>query len=326
SIGNVLEKHKDLTQRSVSLIFEIEKMKEPEILDAVSKMNEENRDTLSRIELAVSSINTRADVRIAQVQRYYAAIIVGGFIVGGVLFIILIIMFIRVNRRRQNEVISLSSILNSYLPSQLVLSVMRKGKDALPSISRKNLTVCFTDLEGFTAAAEGCEPEVIARILDEYLSDMATIAQSWGGMVDKFMGDGIMILFGAFADDAETHSLDCVRMAVAMQRRMSELIAKWHDDGFESPMGLRIGINTGYATIGSIGPENRRSFTAIGSVVNIASRLEKLCPPGKIMIGHDTRTKVCVEFDCQSVAFQKIKGISRTIQIYEIDPEKTITV
>jgi class 3 adenylate cyclase len=287
----------------------------------ISGMNDDNDAALSLIEEIVIAIGTRADIRIALIQKRYAASIVGGIACGTGCFVVLMVMFVRLNRRAQTDVTALSSVITSYLPPQFVRAVTENRNGMVPPIARKLLTICFTDLEGFTAASEGCEPEVIAKIINEYLSDMATIAQSRGGMVDKFMGDGIMIVFGAFSDDADTDALCSIDMAVTMQQRMTELLSKWRNEGFEAPLGLRVGINTGYATIGSIGPDNRRSFTAIGSAVNVASRLEKLCAPGKILIGYDTRVKVCSAYECQPRLEHKIKGISRSIHVFEIDPD-----
>lgn len=321
--GEVLAAHKDFTNHSVALIFGMESMKEAEIERATGEMNRKTGETLGKIEEIVLAIGTRADMRIADVQKRYAAFIAGGAACGTGLFIALMIMFFRVNRNAQRKVVELSSTLTSYLPPQFVRAVSSGDSSVVPAIARKYITVCFTDLEGFTAASEGCEPEMIARILNEYLSDMATIAQSRGGMVDKFMGDGIMIVFGAFTDDddADIDARASIDMAVTMQMRMTELVAKWRSEGFEAPLGLRVGINTGYAALGSIGPEDRRSFTAIGSAVNIASRLEKLCAPGKILIGYDTRVKVCGQYECVPRVEHKIKGLSRSIHVFEIDPD-----
>jgi class 3 adenylate cyclase len=319
SLDTTIDLHKNLSRESVSRIFELDRTDVRQAGTFILTMEEEYTATRNSIDKLVMSIDTRAGHRTDEIRKSYGMIILGSTIAGLCLFIALTVMILMSSGRTQREIMDLSRTLNSYLPHQLVLSVLKRGKSAIPELARKNITVCFTDLEGFTAASEGCEPEVIARILNEYLTEMAVIAQSWGGMVDKFMGDGIMIVFGAFEDDVDTHSLHCVKMAVAMQMRMNELLVKWRDDGFEARLGLRIGINAGFATVGSIGPENRRSFTAVGSVVNIASRLEKLCVTGKILIGYDVHSKVCADVVCRLCADRTIKGISRSIRVYEVE-------
>jgi len=322
-ITSVLQSHKLLNQRSVGIIFTLPQMNKQTIFQAVSNLEQDNQTDIDNMEKLIELIVQRVNEKMAQIQITYTEIGLISLSTSFILFLFLIIRFIKVNTKTQREIVALSNYLNSFLPPQLVVSILQRSQHALKTtVERRFLTVCFTDLAGFTSAFDGCEPELVAKILDEYLSDMATIAQAWNGMVDKFMGDGIMIIFGAFQEDEDKHSEQAVKMALAMQHRMEELNLKWEKDGFAFKLGLRIGINTGFATVGSIGPRDRRSFTAIGSTVNIASRLEKLCPPNKILIGHDTRIRLRNDlFICRPCEQFKIRGISRNILVYEIDPQ-----
>jgi PAS domain S-box-containing protein len=123
---------------------------------------------------------------------------------------------------------------------------------------RKMLTVFFSDIQGFTALTDMLEAEALSDLLNEYLSEMSAIATRFGGTVDKFIGDGVMIFFGdpdtrGHADDA----IACVEMALAMQKRVRELQVEWHDRGVQQPLHVRIGINTGYCTVGNFGSEER---------------------------------------------------------------------
>ena len=112
---------------------------------------------------------------------------------------------------------------------------------------RKKLTVFFSDVQGFTEITDSIEAEPLSDLLNRYLSEMADISHEFGGTIDKFIGDGIMILFGDPESNGEKEDAPaCVRMALAMRRRMSELREEWIDRGISRPLHVRIGINTGF--------------------------------------------------------------------------------
>lgn len=322
-LNEIANIHKQYTDLTVRLTFGIDTMKEADIDSAVEKIDIVEKNIREKVLAVSNSAAISRDQFVASQLDTFIFWTAALFMVGFSLVLVLTALIVRGVRKFQKETFEISRQLNSYLPSEFVSSLMRRGADSLAAMTRRNITVCFTDMHGFTSASEGCEPEFLARILNEYLSEMAVIAQSWGGMVDKFMGDGIMIMFGAIDDsDVTRHTVQSVKMAEAMQLRMNDLITKWRSEGFGFEIGLRIGINTGYATVGTIGPKDRRSFTSIGSMVNIASRLEKLCTVGKILIGHDTQRHVCETIPCKARNDLQIKGISRAIMVYEIDPSE----
>ena len=123
------------------------------------------------------------------------------------------------------------------------------------------------------------ELEDLTQLINHYLTEMAQIALTYGATADKYVGDAIMIFFG----DPQTRGVKedaraCVEMAIAMQRRMDELGAIWRDAGIEHPLRCRIGIHTGYCTVGNFGSEDRMDYTIIGGPVNLASRLEHEAP------------------------------------------------
>jgi class 3 adenylate cyclase len=320
ALTETISLHKELMMQTVSGIFDFDGKDAAFVRKSLEDMDKGYDAMTKSTDDLVSAIQAKSDSRIDSIRRKYRNLILGSLAAGLCICLFLAVMMRLLTKKTQKEILALSKTLNSYIPPQLVQSVM-KNRKTIPVLSRRNITVCFTDLEGFTAASELCEPELIARFLNQYLTEMAIIAQSWGGMVDKFMGDGIMIIFGAFEGDADAHALHCIHMAAAMQMRMKELAVQWRNSGFEADLGLRIGINSGHATVGSVGPSDRLSFTAIGSAVNIASRLEKLCTTGKILIGHDTQLKVKSTFECTLCEERAIKGLSRSIKVYEINPE-----
>ena len=122
---------------------------------------------------------------------------------------------------------------------------------------------------------------------------MSKIALEHGATIDKYIGDAFLAFFG----DPETRgvrqdAIACVEMAIAMQRRMTELQSEWRDAGLERPFHLRIGINTGYCTVGNFGSEDRMDYTIIGGEVNLASRLQSHAEPGGILLSHETYSLV----------------------------------
>ena len=128
-----------------------------------------------------------------------------------------------------------------------------------------------------------------------------------------------MIFFG----DPETRgvkedALACVEMAVAMRRKMAELQANWRDSGIAKPLRCRIGINTGFCTVGNFGSEDRMDYTIIGSGVNLASRLESAASPGEILISYETYANVKDEIHCEEFGDITVKGISHPVETYQV--------
>ncbi len=150
----------------------------------------------------------------------------------------------------------------------------------------------FSDIVDFTATTDDLESEELTSLLNHYLTEMSKIALEHGATIDKFIGDAFLAFFG----DPETRgvkedAMACVNMAIAMQRRMRELQFEWRDAGLEKPFQLRIGVNTGYCTVGNFGSEDRMDYTIIGNEVNLASRLQSNTEPGSILVSHETFEK-----------------------------------
>ncbi len=142
---------------------------------------------------------------------------------------------------------SLSSKLSKYLAPQIYQSIFSGRQDVTLETRRKKLTVFFSDIKDFTQTTEDLQAEDLASLLNEYFTEMSGIALDHGATIDKFIGDAMMMFFG----DPESRGVEedakaCVRMAIAMQRRMVDLQAYWRDRGHEHPFRMRIGINTGY--------------------------------------------------------------------------------
>ncbi len=181
--------------------------------------------------------------------------------------------YISVVEGKEKRVIrgAFSKYLSPFVVDQLVAdpSRLRLGGE------KRHLSILFSDLAGFTSLSESVTPEALLELLNEYLDEMAAIVLSESGTLDKYIGDAIMALYGA-PGDLPNHAAHACRTALRMQRRLEQLNVRWREVG-RAPMGMRIGVNTGYPVVGNIGGEKRFDYTALGDAVNLAARLEPAC-------------------------------------------------
>jgi class 3 adenylate cyclase len=220
---------------------------------------------------------------------------------------------------RTEQLESLSTKLSKYLSPQVYASIFQGTQPVGIASNRKKLTIFFSDLVGFTETTETLESEELTGILNHYLNEMAGIALKCGATLDKYVGDAIMAFFGdpetkGVAEDAKA----CVAMALEMQARIAELDAEWRERGHERPFRARMGINTGFCTVGNFGSQDRMDYTIIGAAVNLASRLEAAALPGTILIAHETWALVKGTFETKQTPPFKVKGIAQPIQAYEV--------
>ena len=234
-----------------------------------------------------------------------------------VLFVLLFQYLIARWKEREARLADAMRLIRRYVPSQRAEAILAGGAAEESRHERVRLTVFFSDIKNFTATTDQLESEELSRILNEYLSEMSDIAEKFGGTIDKFVGDAVMIFFGApKATSDQDHALRCVRMARAMQARMGELAKKWFGEGIEIPFEIRCGINTGVATVGDFGSRKRTNYTAIGNQVNLAARLEGACAPGRILISHATWALVKDEIPCEEAGTIEVKGIHYPVRTY----------
>jgi len=213
----------------------------------------------------------------------------------------------------------LSSQLAKYLSPQVYDSIFSGRQTVRIASARKKLTVFFSDIAGFTETADKLESEDLTKLLNHYLTEMSQIASKYGATIDKYVGDAIVIFFG----DPETRgvkedALACVEMAIAMRERMLELGSIWRDSGIEKPLQVRIGINTGYCTVGNFGSEDRMDYTIIGGGVNLASRLESAAPPGEILVSYETYAHVKDRVKCEEHGEINVRGIAYPVATYQV--------
>jgi class 3 adenylate cyclase len=187
--------------------------------------------------------------------------------------------------------------LAKYLSPQVYKSIFSGDKDVRIESYRKKLTVFFSDIKDFTKTTDRMESEALTKLLNEYLNEMSKIALEYGGTIDKYIGDAIMIFYG----DPESRgvrqdALACVSMALKMRVRMNMLRDEWLEHGVANPLHVRMGINTGFCTVGNFGSEDRMDYTIIGGEVNLASH----------------------KINCRELSETNVKGIAYPVRVYEV--------
>jgi adenylate cyclase len=219
-----------------------------------------------------------------------------------------------------NFLASVSIKIAKYISPQIYKSIFSGQRDVTIATERKKLTIFFSDIKDFTATAERLQPEDLTALLNEYLTSMATIAHEHGGTVDKFIGDAILVFFG----DPETKGVEedakaCLRMALAMQKRLEQLNRDWRRRGIEQPFKTRMGLNTGYCNVGNFGSEDRMDYTIIGAEANFAARLQSIAEPGQIVMSYETYELTRSLVRAKAMPAISIKGISRKVIPYCVE-------
>ncbi|MBT8765107.1 adenylate/guanylate cyclase domain-containing protein [Metapseudomonas boanensis] len=222
-------------------------------------------------------------------------------------------------KREQEKAARLARNLAKYLSPQVWESIFSGKKSVRLETQRKKLSVFFSDIKGFTELSEELEAEALTDLLNTYLNDMSKIALKYGGTIDKFVGDSVMVFFGdPSTQGAKKDAVAAVSMAVAMRKHMKVLRQQWRAQGITKPLEIRMGINTGYCTVGNFGADTRMDYTIIGREVNLASRLENASDAGEILISHETYSLVKDVIMCRDKGQINVKGFSRPVQIYQV--------
>jgi adenylate cyclase len=205
--------------------------------------------------------------------------------------------------------------LKRFLAPQIAELVLSSGDERMLESHRRDISVVFCDLRGFTAFAETAEPEEVMTVLREYHAALGTIVRTFEGTLERFTGDGVMVLFNdpLPCPDPPRRAL---RMAVEMRRCVGDLSVKWRKYGHD--LGFGIGIAHGYATLGRIGSEERLDYTAIGTVVNLAARLCAEATSGQILI--DSKVQASVEEIAETEAAGEfvLKGLHRPVRAFNV--------
>lgn len=222
---------------------------------------------------------------------------------------------------KNEELSSLMVKMKKYLSTYLYNLILGGNEEAKSGVyKRKNFVVFFSDIVGFTDITDTLEPELLSGVLNAYLNTMTKIASKWGGTIDKFIGDAIMIFFDPemAGDDVAESARRCVSMAIEMQSSLGLLREHFEKMGFQHALRIRIGINTGYCTVGNFGADERIDYTLIGGNVNIASRLEHHAPVGGILISASTYILIKHLIRATPKGKIQVKGVSHPIEAYEV--------
>jgi class 3 adenylate cyclase len=215
-------------------------------------------------------------------------------------------------QRVQDQVGQLERLsrLKRFFSPQLAEAIVSGGADDPLRTHRRDVTVVFLDLRGYTAFAETAEPEEVMGVLREYHREMGTLVLAHEGTLERFAGDGMMVFFN---DPVEVPNAEerAVRMALAMRDRVADLAAGWRKRGYELDVGL--GLAKGFATIGAIGFEGRWDYGAIGSVTNLAFRLCSEARPGQVLAARRVVAAVEDLVETEVAGDLVLKGFSRAV-------------
>jgi len=222
----------------------------------------------------------------------------------------------------QRQTQQLKTTFGRYVSPQILTHILAHPEKVQLGGERRDLTILFSDIRGFTSISEASEPEQVVEMLNEYLTRMVEIPLAHGGTLDKFIGDAVMGFWNAPAFDAD-HPHRAVRCAIKMIAETARLRERWETEG-KAAIRIGIGINTGEAVVGNIGAEQVFGYTVIGDAVNLASRLESLNKEYKteIIVSEFTLARIGDEFETVYLDDVKVKGKAKAVKIFEVKGPK----
>jgi adenylate cyclase len=216
--------------------------------------------------------------------------------------------------KEQVEELQRVNRLKRYLSPQIAETILGENENLFKS-HRREITVVFLDLRGFTAFSDSAEPEEVMEVLRGYHAAMGKLIFAFDGTLERFAGDGIMIFFNDPIPCAD-HTEKAVRMALDMRRKVEDLRTEWFKKGYDLDLG--IGLAAGYATLGNIGFEGRMDYGAIGNVTNLAARLCAEAKARQILTNQRTLSKIETLVDYEPLEELQLKGVSRPVAAFNI--------
>jgi len=203
-----------------------------------------------------------------------------------------------------------------FMPQHVIDQILTNPGTLSLGGNNQLVTILFSDVRGFTSISESLPPETVVQLLNRYFAEMTPIVFEHNGILDKYMGDGLMALFGVPHESQEGAS-NAVRAAISMQRRIVKLNNELKPRGLPT-IQIGVGINTGLATVGYIGTDQRTDYTAIGDAVNLSARFEKLAQGQQILIGESTFDAIGDKLPTRAFGGTQVKGKSEPVQVYEV--------
>jgi adenylate cyclase len=205
---------------------------------------------------------------------------------------------------------------SSYVAREVADAILKDPENLVLAGERCDVSVLFCDLRGFTSLAERLPPEQVVLLLNQFYTLCVDSTFKHGGTLDKFLGDGVMAIFGAPIRHPD-HAAQAVRAAIAMRAASEELSDKRRREG-KLPITVGIGVSAGEAVAGTMGTEDRMEYTVVGDSVNLAARLEAEAQPGQILLSGPTHDRVRDVVRARSLGLVKLKGKEEPVEAYEV--------
>lgn len=218
------------------------------------------------------------------------------------------------------ELKSNGELIRRYIPRSVAEHIDAGKGRAVDTPQRKQVTVLFSDIVGFTTLADRLDAGSLTHILATYMSTMVKLVEAHGGTLNEFAGDWLMSIFGAPSEMAlKDQALQAIKTAQAMQTALTQLNESWSQLGLGEalPLRIRIGINTGELSVGSFGSEGRMIYTAIGLQTNMAARIQAECKPGGVLLTNATWLLVKDDIPCEPMGALAIKGVQFLVPVYQ---------
>ncbi|MBE2183598.1 MAG: response regulator [Anaerolineae bacterium] len=218
----------------------------------------------------------------------------------------------QLRQQKENEKGRIRTLFQRFVPPQVVDQILENPDLLRLGGHRREITILFTDIRGYTAYSERLPPERVVEMLNDYLSLAANTIMSYGGTLDKYMGDGLMAIFNA-PNEQPDHVQSALEAALTLQQATRQL-ASQRGDG----LSFSTGIHSGEAVVGYIGTDVAMNYTAVGDAVNVAKRLQEAARPGQILIEEHTVARVSDQVQVQALGELKVKGRQQTAIVYEL--------
>jgi len=262
-----------------------------ELMDAKARLDDTNRELENRVEKRTSELRETQNELVLLNKNLEATVKAQV-----------------VDLERHNQ-------LRRYLSPKLAEKILSSEDTLWTEPQRKMMTVVFTDIRGFSSLTDSLEPEELFQLLSRYHSEMIRIVHNYDGTLNKIVGDGLLIFFGD-PIPMDDHADRAVRMAMDMERKVADLSHEWNRYGHR--LGVGIGINSGFVTVGNVGSDAYRDYTVIGNQVNVASRLETTAGPGQILISQRTYHMLKDAIVVDEMGDIEVKGIHTPVKAYSV--------